>query len=106
MGRRQDREPLQFLSPIHKATRQITLHLQEEVEACGVSAKGGHRMTYLAGYAPCPVGELSRVFGMGKSTLTGLLDRLVEAGFVTRTLNPDDRRSFIVDITPSGRRTA
>jgi len=100
------RAPLRFLSPIHKATRQLTIHLQAQVAPLGVSSEDGHVLSYLATYAPCPVGELSRVFGLGKSTLTGLLDRLAAAGLVTRTVNAEDRRSFLVAITPAGRQKA
>jgi DNA-binding MarR family transcriptional regulator len=104
-GRHRDAPaPLRFLSPLHKATRQLTIHLQAQVSGLGVSSESGHLLTYLATYAPCPVGELSRVFGLSKSTLTGMLDRLADAGLVTRTLNAEDRRSFLVDITPAGRR--
>lgn len=106
MGRKAGTKPLRFLSPIHRATRQISIYLQARVEALGVSIEGGHVMTYLASYAPCTVGELSRIFGMSKSTLTGLLDRLAERSLLTRTLNTEDRRSFIVDLTPAGRSAA
>jgi MarR family transcriptional regulator, organic hydroperoxide resistance regulator len=96
-------KPLLFLSPLHRASRQIALFLNAELTELGFSSRGGHVMSYLASYAPCTVGELSRVFGMNKSTLTGLLDRLVDQGLVKRTVNPEDRRSFVVDITAKGK---
>jgi MarR family transcriptional regulator for hemolysin len=43
-----------------------------------------------------------RVFGVKQSTFTSLLDRLEEAGYARRTINPDDRRSFLVHITDRG----
>jgi DNA-binding MarR family transcriptional regulator len=104
--RRRAGAPLLFLSPLHKAARQLAIHLQGQVAGLGLSSENGHLLSYLAAYAPCPVGELSRVFGLSKSTLTGTLDRLADAGLVTRTMNPRDRRSFLVDITPAGKRTA
>ena len=98
--------PLQFLSPIHKATRQLTVYLENNLEDLGMSPQEGHILTYLRRYAPAPVGELVRVFGIKQSTLTSILDRLEATRFISRTLNPDDRRSLLVHITETGRTVA
>jgi len=97
---------LHFLSPLHKASRQITMHLEARTRALGVSPTEGHLLTYLARYAPAPVGELVRVFGTKQSTLTSILDRLEAAGLLRRLPNPDDRRSFLLRLTPRGGRLA
>jgi DNA-binding MarR family transcriptional regulator len=94
---------LDFLSPLHKASRQITMYLEAHTRELGVSPLEGHILTYLRKYAPAPVGELVRVFGIKQSTLTSLLDRLEQAGLLRRELNPDDRRSFLIHITDRGR---
>ena len=94
---------LEFLSPLHKASRQITMHLEELTRELGVSPIEGHVLTYLRKYAPAPVGELVRVFGLKRSTLTSLLDRLERAGLVRREPNPADRRSFLIHLTGRGR---
>lgn len=94
---------LQFLSPLHKASRQITMYLEDRTRELGVSPVEGHVLTYLRKYAPAPVGELVRVFGLKQSTFTSLLDRLERAGLVRRELNPEDRRSLLVHITDRGR---
>ncbi|NEX61421.1 MarR family transcriptional regulator [Noviherbaspirillum sp. 17J57-3] len=39
---------------------------------------------------------------MTKGTLTGVLDRLEARGLLTRSMNPDDRRCMIVQLTVSG----
>jgi DNA-binding MarR family transcriptional regulator len=93
---------LQFLSPLHKASRQITVYLEGRTRALGMSPVEGHVLSYLRGYAPAAVGELVRVFGMKQSTLTSMLDRLERAGWVRREVNPGDRRSFLVHVTPAG----
>ncbi len=93
---------LDFLSPLHKASRQLSVHLESQMQDLGVSPSEGHILTYLRRYAPAPIGELVRVFGIKQSTFTSLLDRLERAGLVRRTVNPDDRRSFLIHITPAG----
>lgn len=94
---------LEFLSPLHKASRQITMYLEDQTREIGVSPLEGHVLTYLRKYAPAPVGELVRVFGLKQSTFTSLLDRLERAGLVRREPNPEDRRSLLVHITDRGR---
>ena len=90
---------LKFLSPIHKSTRQIELYLEGRMAELGVSNPEGHLLSYLASYAPCPVGDLRRVFGYKGSTLTSMLDRLERRGLITRGAHPGDRRSFLVELS-------
>ena len=98
---------LEFLSPLHKASRQITVYLESRSGGGeGLSSTEGHLLTYLRGYAPAPIGELVRVFGIKQSTFTSILDRLETAGLVRRELNPGDRRSFLIHVTERGRELA
>jgi DNA-binding MarR family transcriptional regulator len=46
------------------------------------------------------VTELATVIGVPASTLTGILDRLVEHGFLLRNQDPTDRRSVCMTGTP------
>jgi len=46
--------------------------------------------------------ELSRLIELDNSTITGLIDRLERAGFVSRNSDPVDRRLSHVYITPRG----
>jgi DNA-binding MarR family transcriptional regulator len=47
--------------------------------------------------------ELARLLDVGKVTLGGLIDRLEEHGFVTRTPDKVDRRSKRISVSPKGR---
>ena len=98
--------PLRYLSPIHKAVRQITLFLEPKCAALGVSPAEGHLLSYLRSYAPCPITEIVRVFGIRPSTMTSILERLDHRGLVTRAPDPDDRRSVRVSLTREGRTVA
>jgi DNA-binding MarR family transcriptional regulator len=93
---------LDFLSPLHKASRQLSVYLEDRTRALGVSPLEGHVLTYLRSYGPASIRDLLRVFGLKQSTFTSLLDRLEELDCVRRATNPDDRRSFLVHITPKG----
>lgn len=97
---------LQFLSPLHKASRQISVYLEQPLEEPGLSTSEGHLLTYLNSYAPASIAELLRVFGIKQSTFTSMLDRLEQAGLIRREMNPADRRSFLIHITDQGRQVA
>src|SRR5688500_5502630 len=97
---------LQFLSPLHKASRQLSVYLEAPLGEPGLNPVEGHVLTYLHSYAPASIGELVRVFGIKQSTFTSLLDRLETAGLIRREMNPADRRSFLIHITQEGRTRA
>lgn len=52
------------------------------------------------------VGLEPGVAACGRSTLTNVLDRLEQRRLVRRELNPSDRRSFTIHLTPRGTRQA
>lgn len=93
---------LSFLSPLHKASRQISVYLETHTRELGVSPVEGHLLSYLRSYTPAAIGELVRVFGIKQSTLTSMLDRLEKDGFLRREINRDDRRSFLIHISDAG----
>lgn len=99
-------KPLRFLSPLHKATRQIGVWFEEQMDGTGLMPQEGHLLTYLRKYAPCPVGDLVTVFDLRGSTATSVLDRLENRGLITRRMNPDDRRSFLLELTEKGEEMA
>jgi DNA-binding MarR family transcriptional regulator len=97
---------LRYLSPLHKATRQISVWFEQQMEGTGLMPQEGHLLTYLRKYAPCPVREVAMVFDWRGSTVTSALDRLEERKLVARRANPDDRRSLLVELTRRGEEMA
>jgi len=51
------------------------------------------------------MGELSRRLMVTGGNVTGITDQLVKEGLVTRDSLPNDRRAFLVRLTPAGRKT-
>jgi DNA-binding MarR family transcriptional regulator len=47
--------------------------------------------------------ELAERLEINRTTMVKLLDRLQEAGYVARTRNPDNRRSYLVTLTSTGK---
>jgi DNA-binding MarR family transcriptional regulator len=50
------------------------------------------------------LGELSQRMMVSNGNVTGLVDRMVEQGFVSRRPSPKDRRAQLVSLTAPGRR--
>ena len=46
--------------------------------------------------------RIAEAMNINRTTMTGILDRLEADGLITRTLDPDDRRSFIIALTQAG----
>lgn len=46
-------------------------------------------------------GELAQATGLTSGSITALIDRLAQAGYVERRSDPDDRRKVIVRIRPA-----
>ena len=97
---------LRYLSPLHKATRQIGVWFEQQMAGTGLMPQEGHLLTYLRRYAPCPVREVAMVFDLRGSTVTSVLDRLEERKLIARRANPDDRRSLLVELTREGEELA
>ncbi len=48
--------------------------------------------------------DLATRLGINRTVMVKLIDRLEGLGFVARVRNPDDRRSYMLTVTPAGRR--
>ena len=98
---------LAFLSPLHKASRQISVYLEAETRELGVSPSEGHCLTYLRSYSPAPFGGWCKSSGSSSPPSPACsFDRLERSGLARREINPGDRRSFLVHISPEGRKLA
>jgi DNA-binding MarR family transcriptional regulator len=67
----------------------------------GLSATERKLLDVLDRLGPVTAGRLAEHSGLTTGAITGIVDRLVRAGFVVREPNPDDRRSVIVRPLPS-----
>jgi DNA-binding MarR family transcriptional regulator len=93
-----------LLEALHRASRQLTN--QNGIYTDAVAARLGLNRTdldclsivHLAGSATA--GELAEVTGLTTGAMTGVIDRLVQAGYVRRDADPDDRRRVIVRAVP------
>jgi DNA-binding MarR family transcriptional regulator len=55
-----------------------------------------------AGRASTPR-EVAGALGVSRTTVTGLIDRLEIDGLITRSIDPEDKRSFALNLTEKGK---
>jgi len=99
-------EPGALILELQRATH-ATLHaLAVRLADLDLNASEINVLANLADGLSRTIGELASATATRPTTLTSVLDRLVRKGHVTRALDPADRRSFRVSLTPGGRRAA
>lgn len=101
-----EREAGSLIRALHRAAH-ATLHvLAARLADLNLSASEISVLANLADGRNRSIGELASDTATKPTTLTSVLDRLVRRGYVTRDLDPADRRSFRVSLTAVGRAAA
>ena len=96
---------LNLVPPVHRATHRIGLYLSDLRDA-KLSQGDAHILALLDEKSPATIADLHRGLAHKRSTLTSILDRLAERGFVTRSVGATDRRTFVIALTSRGRAMA
>jgi DNA-binding MarR family transcriptional regulator len=86
----------EFLLALRKAGSVIQLLGAASAERIGINVTDLNCLNILALTGHMTAGELARETGLTTASITGVLDRLEEAGFVRRERDPGDRRRVIV----------
>ena len=86
----------------HHTLHALSAALTEE----NLSAAEINALANLGDGGTLSVRQLSERTGTRASTLTGLLDRLENRGYLARELDPADRRSFRLPLTETGQAVA
>jgi DNA-binding MarR family transcriptional regulator len=94
-------KPLRLIPEVHRATHRIGIYL----DSLGITQGEGHILSHLAA-GDESIAQLHRALAHRRSTLTSILDRLADRGFITRETDPADRRSFIVRLSKKGKTVA
>lgn len=86
------------------ATMHATLGLYRDLLApWGITYQQALVLVLLWDKEPCSPGELAERLALDASSVTGLLNRMERADLLSRTLDPQDRRRFLVRSTERSR---
>ena len=87
-----------------RASHLISSEFHAMVEASGLSLMEWRVMASLSGKDALSVGELADIVLAKQPTVTKLVGRMEEAGWVKRCDAPHDKRQSLVSLTPAGQR--
>src|SRR6476661_6001717 len=90
----------EFLLAMRRNGSIMQLLGQVSAERIGINATDLNCLNIVALTGPMTAGELARATGLTTASITGVLDRLEEGGFVRRERDPKDRRRVIVTLNP------
>ena len=94
-----------FLLAMRRAGSIMQLLGQVSADRMGINATDLNCLNIVALTGRMTAGDLARQTGLSTASITGVLDRLEEGGFVRRVRDPHDRRRVIVELGggPAGR---
>jgi len=85
-----------LISKIHQLMGRIFNRMLKDRHITELNNAQGRIMFVVWREDGIPISKLAAKTGLGKSTLTSMLDRLEKSGFLCRTPSRDDRRQILV----------
>jgi DNA-binding MarR family transcriptional regulator len=87
---------------IERANQRVRRYLAAQLDDLDITEIEAHLIARLSARGPSTVSDVQQAFGLRRSTLSNALDRLEHKGLLTRGVNRADRRTFLLELTPSG----
>jgi len=84
----------------------LNADMEQSLTRDGLTTSRAHLMWALLHRGPSTQRALAEALQVSARNVTGLVDGLVDTGFVTREPHPDDRRATLVTFTRRGARVA
>lgn len=94
-------DDVERIAPLQEVSLRLLRRLRRQ-SGTGLTLSQMSALSTLERNGPMRVGELARREQIGKSSVTRLVSRLEEIGYLTRAVDPDDGRSFQVSISAQG----
>lgn len=91
------------LTLLARTLRELVTTIARETASLSVSRTAAGTLAALERHGALRISDLTRLEAVGQPAMTGLVQRLENAGLVRRTADPDDRRASLIDLTVAGR---
>jgi DNA-binding MarR family transcriptional regulator len=88
-----------FATAMRRTGSLMQLMSQAAADRIGINATDLNCLNILSFGGHMTAGELARATGLTTASITGVVDRLEEAGFVSRERDPHDRRRVVVTLS-------
>jgi DNA-binding MarR family transcriptional regulator len=93
-----------ILVALRRIIRAVDLHSHRLMEEHGLTGPQLAALHEIVREGTASAHKLARSLQVSQPTITGILDRLEQRGFISRTRNTSDRRAVDVAITEAGQR--
>ncbi len=93
------REVIELQRTIDRARRQDELDVWMELNVTLPQLKS---LFFIGSEGTTNLSSLASTLNVTPTNVTGIVDRLVKQGLITRTENPDDRRMLLLRVTKEG----
>jgi DNA-binding MarR family transcriptional regulator len=93
-----------FRKRIRFLEREIFDQFKEDTACCGVSPAQCHALVEIGETGQTSISDLAERLKLDKSTLSRTIDGLVRQDYVSRDINPRDRRYMCVSLTKAGQK--
>lgn len=100
--------PIEVLSPplfcliIKNTWQKLSRYYNQRLSKCDLTVPKALLLLEIPPGIGRTPGFLANRLDLENSSMTGLLDRLEKKGLIVRIPNPDDRRGFLIYLTPEG----
>ena len=88
----------EFGAAVRRMGSLFQLMGQAAADRIGINATDLNSLNILSFGGQMTAGELARATGLTTASITGVADRLEEAGFVSRERDPEDRRRVVIRV--------
>ena len=90
---------LAFATAMRRTGSLMQLMGQAAADRIGINATDLNCLNILSFSGHMTAGEMARATGLTTASITGVIDRLEEAGYVSRERDPHDRRRVVVTLS-------
>jgi DNA-binding MarR family transcriptional regulator len=95
-----------ILQEVYSTGQLMSVLVSAELEAVGVVPRLFSFLSWIDVLQPVTPGRLAAETGMPPTTIRDYVRELTERGDVRKRRNPDDGRSYLLELTAQGRRAA
>lgn len=87
---------------MNKMQRDISTEMQKQ-QGVDLTRPQCYLLSLISNEEPCKITSLAQKLGVRPSTISTMINRLVDEGFVSREYGHNDRRNVLVSITERGK---